>query len=235
MRVELERIRLRRSVQTLAVLGLAACHGNQRTAPPPAPAAARAPAVARPSDPGVLLLAAIEDGRSAIGKGDQIAAENDLDVARTYALKLPDADSAVFKFGGRAGGPNSALVSDRLVTARARLVNGNLKGADQALGEIATAVPARVLPKAFPLIQAKLAIDLAQRAIHTGTYDQARAQLATAEAALAAAPAAPETAAARRALAQELRAAINDRQALRTLSSPRLAGWAAQVAAWAGL
>ena len=48
-------------------------------------------------------------------------------------------------------------------------------------------------------------------------------------------PAAPETAAARRALAQELRAAINDRQALRTLSSPRLAGWAAQVAAWAGL
>jgi hypothetical protein len=219
----------------LAVLALAACDGSPPAAPRAAAAPARVAAVARPSDPGVLLVAAVEDARGAVARGDQICADNDLAVARSYALTLPDVDTALFQTGGRAPATNSALVSDRLVTATARLTNRDFKGADRALQAIVTAAPRSVLPPSLPLIEAKIAIDLSEQAIRTGGYDQARAQLATAEAALSSATAPRGQEAAKQALIGSIRAAVKDSQALRTLSPPRLAAWAGQTGAWAGL
>jgi hypothetical protein len=226
---------VRCAVLAAPLLVLVACHRRPASAPRAGAAPVRISSVARASDPGVLLVAAVEDARSAIAKGDQIGADNDLAVARNYALTLPDVETALFQSGGRAPATNSAFVSDRLVTATARLTNRDFKGADQALQAIVTAAPRSALPPSLPLIEAKIAIDLAHDAIQTGGYDDARAQLATAEAALSSAPPPGGQAAARQALIASIRAAVKDPQALRTLSPPRLAAWAGQTAAWAGL
>ncbi|HEY1427055.1 MAG TPA: hypothetical protein VGF50_10320 [Caulobacteraceae bacterium] len=74
-----------------AALALAACQPRPETARAP-----RGPPALQTADPGIAVLAAVENARASIAAGDRLAAFNNVSVALGDATQLSGSDSALF-------------------------------------------------------------------------------------------------------------------------------------------
>jgi hypothetical protein len=151
-------------------------------------------------DLGASMLAAVDNARFAIRKGDPVAAANDLNQALSYARRLPDRPSRLLRSEPRAMDRNQssrpgakpippAQLTDfgalvKLASSRAELDEGKLDDADAQLRAIQDGIPQSEIPSDLPLLRAAGSLDSAHSAAKEGRTSDLKTQLLCAELAL---------------------------------------------------
>jgi hypothetical protein len=138
-------------------------------------------------DVGAVVLAAVENARTAIAHKDAISAGNDLDAARTYATRLMAQPSTLFS---GPPGPDGEQLTDfvvvtRLLAAEGEVDSGDLPGADAHLRIIEDGVAKRFLPRDFALLRTREGLERAAAARRAERRAELATQLLTARTALA--------------------------------------------------
>lgn len=219
----------------LAALGLVlGCQARHQTAMRGRQAGFSRDSAPTEADPDqVLAVAFVQNAIEAMSLGSQVAALNNLDQALGHAQPMQD---QAWPFRGGRGSRAATLdgnaVNTDLMSARAKLLQGDFRGAAADLAPISQATPPATSPAQLLLTRASGDLELAKAAFLAGRPGETKTEIEGAAAALqAAAQAGLEAASSARTLARTMQA---------RLSGPAGPGlgqfmaWTSQVDTWLG-